>query len=220
MSPRRENPNKVRIRKAAFVLMYEQGFSQTSYSAIAQKAEVSRSLVQRHYPKKDELLALFFNRIIAASSALLQERGKQAQNPVLQALHLLQLYLQIIIYNDNMQLITRESLASRKILTMLIKDHLDMIIACIDRSGEQTESEVFLAAIKAMGGMEALLLFELNENVSVDAGDMSAQMIAAVRALATDVLYQKEYESLRGQLLDPECVRRMAAEVLEEVLIP
>mgnify|MGYP003290121807 CR=1 FL=1 len=65
-----------RIEKIAFRILTDKGISETSFADIAQKANVTRSLVQHYFPKKDIFIADFINRCLTEISALVEARKK------------------------------------------------------------------------------------------------------------------------------------------------
>lgn len=215
-----EHPNKKRIRQAAFVLMYEQGTKQTSYTAIAQKAGVGRPLVQRHYPKKDELLVLFITQVVDTCKARLADFDQRTTNPVLRTLHLSQLYLQTVLYDENMQALTLEILSNRDITGAMVRQHFESSFVWIAQQDNDDQREAYTASIKAIGGIDELLVIQLKDGVGPDAGDLAAQLMAGIETFVTNAAYRDTYLSMLDQLMDVSVAKRLAADVLREVLVP
>ncbi len=215
-----EHPNKKRIRQAAFVLMYERGIKQTSYTAIAQKAGVGRPLVQRHYPKKDELLVLFISQLVDTCKARLTDFDQETTDPLLRTLHLSQLYLQTVLYDENMQALTLEILSNRDITGAMVRHHFESSFVWVAMQSSDDQQEAYEASIKAIGGIDELLVMQLTDGAAPDAGDLAAQLMAALEAFVANAAYQDTYVYMLGQLLDAQVVKRLAAGALRDVLVP
>lgn len=78
MSPRTPEQNeKIReqtreqIRKAAFQLFAEEGYSNTSISAVAKKAGVSKGLIYHYFDSKEEILGAIFDQLVEVGDEIL-----------------------------------------------------------------------------------------------------------------------------------------------------
>ena len=63
------------ITKAAFELLMEKGYADTSYADIAKRSGKTRSLVQYYYPKKEALLSEFMLRSLELSGDYMEEHA-------------------------------------------------------------------------------------------------------------------------------------------------
>lgn len=214
MRPGTENPNKRRIRQAAFALMYERGFTATSYSDIAARAGVGRPLVQRHFPKKEQFVLDMIAQAAALCRQTLRAQDADCDSKTLRSLHFLQLYQELILINESMRNLTREVLASRDLTRVIIDTHRESTFVFFDDGA----SDVREATAKALGGIYELIVMCMDQGESLDANALAAQTMAAFLVYTTDSTYRDSLKAMEVGLLPAAQVRAWAWDICGELV--
>lgn len=211
MRPRPENPNKRRIRAAAFALMQEKGYSASSYTEIALKSGCGRPLVQRHFPKKELFILELVSQAASRCRELLSEAGVRDSFPVTRALHLTQLYLSLLLYDRSMIALTRDVLSQRCIMSDIIMLHYQ---SAFSFSTGAPDAACHQSAVKAMGGTYELMVDLVDNDAPLDADDLAAQTLAAYVCFTTNAAYGDAYQSMRRALLPRELMAKLVPRVI------
>lgn len=214
MRPEIENPNKRRIRQAAFALMYERGFTAASYSDIAARAGVGRPLVQRHFPKKEQFVLDMIERATELCKQTLREHDGATTERVLRALHFLQLYQTLVLVDDAMAHLTRDVIANRDLTGAVIDAHWESTFQYCD-GGAMGARE---AAVRVLGGTYELMTVRMAAGEPLDAGSLAAQTMAAFLALTVDESYTAAHDAMTAALLPEAQVKAWARAIRDELI--
>lgn len=215
MAKGKESPNKSMIRSNAFQLMYKMGYAKASYAEIASRSKIARTLVQKHFPKKENLIAdlIMYAISVCKEKVALVDGDSELDDTF--SLRVLQLYITLLVYDDNMRKLTREMLENRAASQMAIILHLDTSIS--DAKERARYREPFLQSI---GGVHELLYDSIVTGRDVDCGELATKGMANMLVLTEDVPYEKTRRELATKLLDVNSVRAMAYEILRELKLP
>ncbi|MEF2655464.1 MAG: TetR/AcrR family transcriptional regulator [Eggerthellaceae bacterium] len=74
MAAPKNDAERARIYNAAIKLFCREGYERTTYRAIAETCETTRSAVQYYYPQKDQFVAQFFNAHLECIYNRVQEK--------------------------------------------------------------------------------------------------------------------------------------------------
>ena len=214
MNSQNENPHKSTIRRCAYALMYEQGYSTTSYTDIAMRSGLGRPLVQRYFPKKEQFILDLIQDVSAICKRLLEEHESIQLPIVIRRLHLTQLYLSVLLCNQRAVSLTCDVLSDRKVTARIIDLHHRSAYAIFPN-----EDQAFLreASVRSMGGTYELMMDKhlRNENISPD--NLAAQTMAAFLSFSQDAPYQDSYKDACANLLPEHVISQMVHALLNEL---
>ena len=211
MEAKSEAQSKTRIRKAAFSLMYEGGFGPTSYTDIAGRACVGRPLVQRHFPKKDMFVLDLIDDAASTCERILGEEAPCGGDPHEAALHLAQLYISLLLYDDNMVRLTAEVLADRRFSIRIIDVHFRSSFRLFPGVDEAEGKD---ACLRSMGATYELMEDRIVNHGALDADDFACQTVALFLALAKSEPYAATYERMKSLLLPEDVVRGLVPRIV------
>ena len=120
MSKRRNVTVERSILAAAWDLFMEKGFQDTSYTDLADRSGVSRSLVQYYYPKKDLLVIACGKAIVIASHLVAHSDLHQEINQVSSAYATGQVLLAALFIHEGTRKFLLDALRDRDITQRLI----------------------------------------------------------------------------------------------------
>lgn len=214
MSSRRENPHKSTIRMCAYALMYERGYSATSYTDIAARSGLGRPLVQRYFPRKEQFILDLIQDVSTICKRLLEEHESIQLPIVIRRLHLTQLYLSVLLRDQSAISLTCDVLADRKVTAQVIDLHYRSAYAMFPDDDQAVLRE---ASIRSMGGTYELIMDKHLRNESISPDDLAAQTMAAFLSFSQDAPYQASYEDVCAHLLPEHVISQMVRTLLNEL---
>lgn len=195
--------------------MYEQGYDPTSYTEIAERACVGRSLVQRHFPRKELFILDLIEDASDASRRLLAQASDAREGTLPHTVRLTQLYFSLLLHDDQMIRLTGEVVADRRFSVRIIDQHHRSAFCIFQDADELTARD---ACFRAMGAAYEIIEERICSGGTLDADELACQTVALFAALATGTSYGEARRSLRQQLL-PESVAQALADRLMAALL-
>lgn len=222
---RADNPSKRRIRKAAFELMYETGFDAASYTEISRRSGVSRSLVQRRYPRKE----LFVYELVEDAVTICWAHAltaKGSQDVDLRSWHSLpeglpspvrvarffQLYYSFLLWDANMRSLTRSVIANRNHTMFLIVRNCHLVLD--DESFAKVGTATML---KTLGGVYEYMAYAIDNQIETNVPDLAAEAAAQLFLRASDDTCLTTLERAREWLLPQSEVERAVPLLIQEM---
>lgn len=205
-------PKKELILRAAFRLLIEKGYEKTSYTDIARKSGCTRALVQYHYPKKDEFVTAFVDRLLEAVDAQLHERNLMTGSCFADFSITGYLYFNFLLSNEELRTLALDLIAQRD--TSLIS--IERMAAWQHRSQELADIDDAIirdAVLLAVGGAHELIYHHLTNEIPIDLRMLLARTIGSYALLLG--FPQKTVDDLiRRPPLDAEIVEAANTDLL------
>lgn len=114
LSSQDDTGNLQAIRRAAFSLMMEKGFSRTSYTDIAEASGCTRALVQYYFPKKDRIIVEFIERVLELSEEYIVRRGMKTDSCFEDFYLTGYIHFYVLLNNESLLPLTRDIVSSRE----------------------------------------------------------------------------------------------------------
>ena len=211
-----DHPTKQLIRKKAYVLFYETGIAETSYTQIANASGLGRPLIQHHFPQKrlfcldliEDMTALCIDQILDLSKTENHDRTSQ---PYAQSLRALQLYLNLLCHDDSMRRLTIGILADRNLSENVIDTNVQTAVPSLERSFPVKRAKKMVPALEVCYGM---LYRELADGKEPDCEKLTVECVALYRVLAENAHYRGTCKELRSFLLNGDVVESMVLSVI------
>ena len=202
----------------------ESGYRGLTYSYIAEECGVSKALVNYYYPKKEDLLTVFLDRLLNESLALASSAVDTKGHEIAMFCRIGQLFFEFLLQPGGYRLLLRDVLEDRKFSTALLLFNTSWAYRYLQNSGLAGAIDVNVrnTSIMMMGGFYDLLYFQLENDEEPDVralvafaveGVMEALGVDAGRVAAEEAigfLDEERLESAIGQL-------KIALSELEEV---
>lgn len=210
MARPRKIEEKNRIRDVAFTLISKSGFDNTSISDIAKEADISKSLVQYYFPKKDQFLSDFINRSLGVVETIVNESELKLNGDIerLWAIAYLQYYC--AMYNPKMNFLRMDILKDRSITNFVSKEAIEWITkntTLVEVGNLETQRKIELLLNFIIGGAIDYLYNCLYDDQDVDLEFLSEAAVL----LFNPVL--KEEDQIFGKI---EVADQMSPEWLKE----
>lgn len=197
---------------AAFRLLIDKGYEKTSYTDIARESGCTRALVQYHYPKKDEFVTAFVDRLLEAVDAQLHARDLVTGSCFVDFSITGYLYFNFLLSNEALRPLALDLIAQRD--TSLIS--IERMAAWQHRSEELADIDDAVirdAVLLAVGGAHELIYHHLTSGIPIDLRMLLARTIGTYALLLG--FPQKTVDDLvERPPLDEEIVKEANAELL------
>lgn len=215
MIEREEIESKQLIRKAAYELIYLEGFGNTSYTAISEKCGLGRPLVQKHFPKKEQLLCDLMEDIINACIFQIEENYPDNGHPAANTTRVVQLFYSVMFQNSISTRLAKYSHcqeSSSGLVSTLLSNYAASLLD-LDAEPEKLRNTV----VWILGGLGQVLIDRANGNGDVDVDDITVRSLAALLVVFKDERYSDISDSLKHDLLDQSQIEPLVEEVMEKV---
>lgn len=214
---RNELKAKTAIRKAAYVMLMQEGLAATSFTAIARESGETRSLVHYYYPKKDQLIIGFLSDaldIIAERGASFIVEGDSKGNLVRNG----QLYFAFLLKDEGMRRFTSEMLANRNITQALIQINANWSFPQIEIP-EEMRKRAIAAHVVANGGTFELLHERLEtDEERYDPMEFAATCFATFLSIYENLPWEESFDMLKAKAIDESTAASIAKAVEERLL--
>lgn len=158
---------KAVIRNNAFSLLMEQGYAKSSYADIAKRSGCKRSLVQYYYPKKNQILLEFVERLIQCSYDFMALRHAESGSCFLDFFTTGQIHFYVLLKNETLLPLTRDIVANRETSNAIIS-----LMADWQRKhpgAEKIDQDRILPSIAfSMGGAYECIYLNLSQQQEID----------------------------------------------------
>lgn len=215
MLERAEIASKRQIRAAAYHLMWSHGYEAASYTAIADACGLGRPLVQKHFPKKEQLLYDLMEDVIVTCIAVLDDRGLLSKQAGPDLLRSTQLFYSVLLGNEETRNLARYSL--RQDGTSVMVATITARYAYLLGLGKDIE-QLRESIVWVMGGMGQVIVDKMSRNEPLDVDSWAVQTTTALLVINEDALFSAMRTALTEELLGPELIDVMVKEVLDRVL--
>ncbi|WP_165062122.1 TetR/AcrR family transcriptional regulator [Adlercreutzia sp. ZJ154] len=155
------------IRRAAFKLLMNKGFSKTSYSDIAETSGCTRALVQYYFPKKEELLNDFMARLLILSDKHLVNRGLKTDSCFIDFYITGYMHFFFLLENDTMLPLTSDIIDRRTHSQTALSLMVDWMNHYEELACKDTE-DITAAIFMTVGGAYEYIAYQLDLGKNVD----------------------------------------------------
>lgn len=183
MAKPRNLEERNRIEKIAFRILTDKGISETSFADIAQKANVTRSLVQHYFPKKDIFIADFINRCLTEISALVEESDFiDSTDPIERLYAVGYIQFEFLLYNRQMENLKQDILRTRDNTMLIVDDVIMWAMDYLEDEDDALKDRVAEAIRYSMGGAFEHIYACLEKSWPVDGHEVSTMVIRLMNA--------------------------------------
>ena len=164
------NDSRRRIEQAAFRLFKEEGYTKTSYSAIADACDMTKALVQYYFKKKEDLAIDLMRATLDECIDDLGYRGVESSEAE-RFRELLQIgteYFGRLLASDGYVSFLADILASRKLTETVLAFNAEWAYTYLGRGDQTLDQDASDVVIMSMGGFYELLYHVLEEGRSMD----------------------------------------------------
>ncbi len=183
MAKPRNLEERNRIEKIAFRILTDKGVSETSFADIAQKANVTRSLVQHYFPKKDIFIADFINRCLTEISALVEESDFiDSTDPIERLYAVGYIQFEFLLYNRQMENLKQDILRTRDNTMLIVDDVIMWAMDYLEDEDDALKDRVAEAIRYSMGGAFEHIYACLEKSWPVDGHEVSTMVIRLMNA--------------------------------------
>lgn len=153
MAKPRNTEERNRIEKIAFRILTDKGVSDTSFADIALKANVTRSLVQHYFPKKDIFIEDFINRCLTEISDIVEESDYIDSSDPIERLYAIGfITFEFLLYNRQMENLKQDILRTRDNTMLIVDDVIMWAMDYLENSDDTLKDSVAEAIRYSMGG--------------------------------------------------------------------
>ena len=192
----RDSENGELITRAAFELLMEKGYTDTSYADIAKRSGRTRSLVQYYYPKKEGMIYDFALRLLQLTEDYLEEHSLGTDSCFTDFSVTGYMIFSFLLNNEDLRPLTTDITAQRGSSGPIIELMQGWVSNYDELSGFETE-EVLDAVLLSVGGAYELVYHHLKAGKPIDVPDLLKRTIAAFMfqlGFPTEE-YEAEFES-------------------------
>lgn len=217
-SPTREHEieSKRLIRNAAYRLFLEEGYDDASYSAIAAASKLGRPLVQKHFPKKEQLLCDLVEDTLVNCIAILGEKGLLGRGVESDALRIAQTFYSTLLRNAASIRLARQAFTQERVSAMVVimlSRHMHEI--GFKGSPEELQDSIMLA----MGGVGHLAIDKISRDIIPDADHLAVLCVSLLLVINRNANFAESKAALRKELLERKAVETIIGEVMDRVLV-
>lgn len=157
-----------RVASAARRLFLTRGYTDTSYSEIADACGCTRSLVQLYFPKKQLLAIDFFDKLLTAAIDYLDDHNMRTGNDFADMYVIGQLHFWFLLTDDNLRRFTLDILGSRALTEEVLAFDAQWGFNFVGADTTVRESRLTSDTVMAMGGFYELLYQSLKHDQEFD----------------------------------------------------
>ena len=183
MAKPRNTEERNRIERIAFRILTDKGVSDTSFADIALKANVTRSLVQHYFPKKDIFIEDFINRCLSEISDLVDESEYvDSTNPIEEIYAVGFIAFEFLLYNRQMENLKQDILRTRDNTTLIVDTVIMWAMDHLENQPDEIKDKVATAIRYAMGGAFEDIFSSLDKGEPIDGYAVSEMTIRLMNA--------------------------------------
>ena len=172
-----------RIEKIAFRILTDKGVSNTSFADIALKANVTRSLVQHYFPKKDIFIEDFISRCLSEIAGIVEKSDYiDDSNPVERLYAIGYITFEFLLYNRQMENLKQDILRTRDNTMLIVDDVIMWAENYLEDQPDTMKDKVAEAIRYSMGGAFEQIYACLEKGLPIDGDRISEQVIKIMNA--------------------------------------
>lgn len=184
MAKPKNTEERSRIEKKAFQLLTMKGVTNTSFSDIADRSKVTRSLVQHYFPKKDIFIEDFITLCLTEISEIVENcEYIDISNPLERLCTVGYIQFRFLLYNNQMENLKQDILRSRDYTMLIINDVIRWTMSYLEDEDNEFKDSVADAIIFAMGGAFEYIYAGLESDTEIDSHIVSSKVISIMNAL-------------------------------------
>lgn len=168
MAERNGGDTRERIADAAYALLLERGYKATSMADIAEAAGVSKSLVQKHFKRKDAFIEGLLEKLLDGIDAFLEERALRTDNYWSNLYLIGQLHYAFLLEDEGKTQLMMDIISDRELTEKMIELDVDWAFAYMHSFSEEEREELMDNMSIAMGGTYELLYRMLRQGRPID----------------------------------------------------
>ncbi len=192
--PRPRNEEiRAKIQKAFWRSFQENGYEATSYSLVAQRTDLTKALVQYHFPKKELLAIALMDRLLAETENVLHiEPSGGTSQDFANLFRIGQSFFAFLLQRQGYRRFLYDVIKSRDLTEDVLAFDLNWALGFVkqDRSDEQEvlgNTEIGRSVIVHMGGFYELLYHCLKNDQPFDvSAGLNDVLVAFIGALGFD----------------------------------
>lgn len=177
MAKPKNTAERNRIEKIAFRILTDKGVSNTSFADIALSANVTRSLVQHYFPKKDIFIEDFINRCLTEISSMVEDSEYiDSDNPIERLYAVGFITFEFLLYNRQMENLKQDIIRNRDNTMLIVDDVIAWAMNYLEEAGPALKEQMAEAIRYSMGGALEYIYACLEKGWAID-GDKVSQMV-------------------------------------------
>lgn len=155
MAAPRNDQERDRIYQAAVELFKTKGYEETTYRDIAESCDISRSMVQHYFPKKEQIVTRFFEAHLDDIHAQALKLLKSDADPLSVFCIMGLMHFDFLLGNKGMTAFTSDIITSRPLTESIVASEREWAKSKIQNNGDPVTTEDALTV--ALGGAYELL---------------------------------------------------------------
>lgn len=163
--PRNKETEKI-IEKCASELFVYEGYEKTSYTKIAEKSGLTKTLVQYYYPKKSELALSIFQRVLDQILEKSKKENLLTNNKYENLLMIGCVYFDILL--KQAKKFTLDIIGSRELTSEILGFDIEWGTKYLLGTEDAISTEIRYVLIRSMGGFYELLYYCLKNDKDLD----------------------------------------------------
>ena len=167
--PRPKNSDlEQKIRDVAWQQFLEHGYEQTSYASIAEACEISRGLVQYHFPKKQILAIQLMQDALVQSQTALECSDSDMQHDLSSLYAVGCVFFTYFLQSSGGRRFLFDIIQSRDLTEEVLAFNASWAFERINIQGQTQQKRLMHTVIVQMGGFYELLYHCLKNDESID----------------------------------------------------
>lgn len=167
------------ILHAAFRLLMEKGYKNTSYSDIAYESNCTRALVQYHYPKKDYFITAFVDRLLEAVDEQVRSRGLMTGSCFTDFSITGHLYFNFLLANEGLRPLALDLIEA----SLIVIERMEAWQHRYPELDDLDDALILDAVLCAVGGAHELIYHHLMHDIPIDLHLLLARTISSYALL-------------------------------------
>lgn len=159
---------KERIASAAYRLFLQKGYKATSMADIAQLSGFSKSLVQKHFKKKEAFIVGFLEALLNGIDESLTSRGLKTDNYWSNLYLIGQLHYAFLLEDDGKRQLLMDIISNRQLTEAMIELDVNWAFQYMHSFSEDEKEALLDNMAIAMGGTYELLYRMLGQGRAID----------------------------------------------------
>lgn len=218
MAPLKNVRSKDNIMRAAFSLFMRKGFSQTSYTDIANESGYGRPLIQYYYPKKTNFISDFLHQLFRLTAQYTEKELYLDQSKISSIIINTQIYYSFLLKDKEARNLTQEMLNQRTVTNEVIGISSKAACEALGLTNAEDINRFRESFLVATGGTYDMLYSKLYKDEKIDPTYLAHKNMRTIMILAFDFSEQKILTLLQENTLSSTVVDRAISELTLQLI--
>lgn len=162
-------PNsKTLILEAAYTLFLQKGYNATSMAEIAKNCGMSKSLVQKHFPKKDLFIRCFLQDLLNCADEYLENHGLRTDSYWANLFLIGQIHYAFLLADEGRRTLIYDIISNRQLTEEMIRLDIEWAFRYMENFTADEREEIYEDMSMVMGGTYELLFQRLSSGKPID----------------------------------------------------